>query len=725
MVALVFGLVLACYWPALHGGLVWDDEGHVTRPDLRSWAGLGRIWFEVRATQQYYPVLHSAFWIEHRLWGDATLGYHLMNVLLHASSCCLLALVLQRLLDGQRAQQACAPTGIIDGNTAGRGAGMLRPPMASSYAAAWMAALVFAVHPVCVESVAWISEQKNTLALVFYLLAAWVYLDFDSRRRRRSYGLALLLFLLALGTKSVTATLPAAILVVLWWRNGRLSWRRDVSPLLPWFLLAMAAGLLTVWVEREVIGAEGARFDLSAGQRILLAGRVIWFYLGKLCWPTDLMFIYPHWNVPAAAAGWYGWLGGALAVTLVFWLLRRRTRGPLAGWLFFAGSLFPALGFFNVFPFFYSYVADHFQYLASLGIIVTAASGIAVVLAGAAPWIRAGGRLLYALLVITLAILANRQSRIYRDAETLYRATLASNPDCWMAHNNLALGLANSPAGNAEAMAHFREALRLKPDYAEAHNNLAVELAKSPDRLPEAIAHYEQALRIRPDFAMAQNNLAMELAKLPGRLPEALAHFEEAVRLKPNYVEAHYNLANTLAQLPDRLPEALAQYEEAVRLKPDYAEAHNNLALALAKLPDRLPEALAHYEQALRIQPDLVEAHVNLAHALAKLPGRLPEALAHYERALRLKPEWAEAHVYLAYELAKLPGRLPEALAHFESALRLKPDYVEAHNGLGIVLACQGQLAEAKQQWERALELNPNYEDARRNLDMLKKRQGQ
>ena len=219
---MVFGLVLACYWPALHGGLVWDDEGHVTRPDLRSWAGLGRIWFEVRATQQYYPVLHSAFWIEHRLWGDATLGYHLMNVLLHASSCCLLALVLQRLLDGQRAQQACAPTGIIDGNTAGRGAGMLRPPMASSYAAAWMAALVFAVHPVCVESVAWISEQKNTLALVFYLLAAWVYLDFDSRRRRRSYGLALLLFLLALGTKSVTATLPAAILVVLWWRNGRL-----------------------------------------------------------------------------------------------------------------------------------------------------------------------------------------------------------------------------------------------------------------------------------------------------------------------------------------------------------------------------------------------------------------------------------------------------------------------------------------------------------------------
>jgi protein O-mannosyl-transferase len=739
MVALVFGLVLACYWPALHGGLVWDDDGHVTRPDLRSWAGLGRIWFDVRATQQYYPVLHSSFWIEHRLWGDATLGYHLINVLLHALSCCLLALILQRLLGARRAQppdrlealslsngQACAPTGRIDGNAAGRGAGLLRPPLASSYVgAAWLAALIFAVHPVCVESVAWISEQKNTLALVFYLLAALAYLDFAVRRRRWSYGLALVLFALALGTKSVTATLPVAILVVLWWRNGRLSWQRDVGPLIPWFFLSMAAGLLTVWVERNVIGAEGARFDLSAGQRLLLAGRVIWFYLGKLAWPTDLMFIYPRWNAPAEAAGWYGWLVAASAITVVLWLARRRTRGPLAGWLFFVGSLFPALGFFNVYPFIYSYVADHFQYLASLGIIVSVAVGLAMVLAGAPAWIRTSGRLLCALLVLTLAILSNRQSRMYRDAETLYRETLKRNPACWMAHNNLAFGLATSPAGKAEAMAHYREALRIKPDYAEAHNNLAIELAKLPDRLPEAIEHYQQALRILPSFAEAHNNLALALAELPGRRQEALAHYEQAVQLKPTYAEAHCNLANTLAKQPDRLPEALAHYEEALRLKPDYAEAHNNLALALVRLPGRRPEALAHFEQALRLQPDLVEAHVNLAHELARLPGRRPEALAHFEQALRLQPGRAEVHVYLAYELAQQADRLPEARAHFEEAVRLKPDYVEAHNGLGIVLARQGRLEEARAHWERALELNPDYGDARRNLDLLNGRPAQ
>ena len=364
----------------------------------------------------------------------------------------------------------------------------------------WLAALIFAVHPVCVESVAWISEQKNTLSLVFYLLAGLAYLDFDARRRRWSYGAALGFFILALGTKSVTATLPAALLVVLWWRKGRLSWRRDIVPLAPWFVLAMVSGLFTAWVERKFIGAEGARFDLLAGQRVLLAGRVIWFYLGKLFWPSDLMFIYPHWDVAAAGVGWYGCVGAALAVTAALWLMRGRSRGPLAGWLFFTGSLLPALGFFNVYPFLFSYVADHFQYLASLGIIAAVAWGIVMILARVPPGVRAGGRALCALLVVTLGILANRQSRMYSDGETLYRATLARNPDCWMAHNNLALELARSPAGKAEAIAHFRDALRIRPDYPEAHNNLAVELAKSPGSLPEAIAQYEEALRLQPEL---------------------------------------------------------------------------------------------------------------------------------------------------------------------------------------------------------------------------------
>jgi tetratricopeptide (TPR) repeat protein len=623
--ALVFGLVLACYWPALRGGLVWDDLAHVTRPDLRSLAGLGRIWSDVHSTQQYYPVLHTAFWVEHRLWGDATLGYHLVNVLLHATACCLLAIILRRLWQSA----STSPRGPVG--------------------AEWLAALLFAVHPVCVESVAWISEQKNTLSLVFYLLAGLVYLNFAEGRSWRSYGLSLAFFVLALATKTVTATLPAALLVVLWWRNGRFHWRRDIVPLIPWFVAAVAAGLCTVGIERRLIGAEGAAFDLSAGQRVLLAGRVIWFYLGTLAWPADLTFIYPHWDVPAAGAGWYGWGGGALAVTAGLWLMRKRSRGPLAGWLFFVGSLFPALGFFNVYPFQFSYVADHFQYLASLGIIAIVAAGIAMVLARASPPARAGGWMSGALLIAGLAFLSNLQSRTYRDSEALYRTTLERNPACWM-----------------------------------AQINLAAELVKSPAGVPEALIHYEEALRIRPDNAEAHNNLANELVKLPGRTPEALGHFERALQLNPTFVEAHVNLANALAKLPGRTTEALAEYEQTLRIRPDYAEAHDNLAGLLAKLPGRLPEALAHYAESLRLNPGLAKKHYNLAVALETLPGREAEVLAHYQEALRLNPDYAEAHNNLAVLFARA-GQLEQARRHWETALKLKPGYEDPRKNLELL----------------------------------------
>jgi len=342
--AAIFLAALAAYLPAIRSGLIWDDDAHITKPELRSAAGLGRIWFELGATQQYYPVLHSAFWAEHRLWGDAAPGYHLVNVLLHAASACLLAALLRRLaVPGAR-----------------------------------LAAFVFALHPVCVESVAWISEQKNTLSTAFYLLAALAFLRWRGIGRdsppaepagSRAYWLASGLFLLALLSKSVTATLPAALLVVLWWKQGRLSWKWDIRPLVPWLAMGAAAGYFTAWVERTYIGAQGTSFELTILERCLLAGRVVWFYLGKLLWPQELIFIYPHWQVDAAAGWQYLFLAGIAALAAAFWLLRHRTRGPLAALLLFTGTLFPVLGFFNVYPFIFYYVADHFQYLAMPGAI--------------------------------------------------------------------------------------------------------------------------------------------------------------------------------------------------------------------------------------------------------------------------------------------------------------------------------------------------------------------
>ena len=625
-VALIFGLVLAIYWPALPGSLLWDDIAHVPRPELRTWAGLGRIWTDLHATQQYYPVLFTAFWIEHRLWGDATLGYHLVNVLLHATSCCLLALVLRRLW---AAPTAAGPPGPAAGSVVPAGT-------------EWFAALLFAVHPICVESVAWITEQKNTLSLFFYLLAGFTYLKFAERRRLGWYALASGLLLLALGSKTVTVTLPAALLVVGWWRQGRLFWRRDVLPLIPWFLMSAAAGLLTSWVERKVIGAEGATFDLSFVERVFLAGRVVWFYLGKLVWPAELMFFYPRWDVPAAGAGWIGYLAALAGLTAGLWGIRRRTRGPLAAWLLFVGGLSPVLGFFNVFFFEFSYVNDHFPYLACLSLVATAAAGANLALAETSGWFRLAGRIGCGVILATLAVLAHRQSALYRDNETLLRASLAKNPASWMAHDILGFTLAKALDRHAEATAEYEEALRLNPAYPDAHLGLAVELARLPDRKSEAIAHYEQALQLRPIYAEAHNGLAVELAKLPGRTTEVQAHLAAALAIKPDFAEAHANLADTFVKMAGRQPEAIAHYEEALRLKPNLAWVHCNLAHCLSRIPGHEAEAIAHYGEALRFKPDFPEAHNGLAIVYVQ-QGQLTQARAEWEAALQLDPNYETA----------------------------------------------------------------------------------
>ncbi len=686
--ALIAGLVLGCYWPALHGGMLWDDAAHVTTPELRSWEGLGRIWTDLAATQQFYPVLHSVFWLEHRLWGDATLGYHLANGAQHALAAGLLVCLLRR----------------------------LRVP-----GAAW-AGLIFAVHPVCVESVAWISEQKNTLSLVFYLLAALAYLRFDERRGQAAsgwrYAGATFLFGVALLTKTVTASLPAALLVVAWWQRGKLTWRRDVRPLVPWFVAALAAGVLTAWVERKLIGAEGAPFELTWVQRGLLAGRVVWFYVGKLAWPVELMFIYPRWDAAGATWLWSGWLAAVLAVTAGAWRWRGKSRGPLAAWLLFVGSLFPVLGFFNVFPFLYAYVADHFQYLASLGMI----AGVTATVVTWGGLGSRGGQVAGGLVIVTLAGLSHVQSRMYADVRTLYRTTIAKNPECWMAHNNLGAELLDlsSPAAVAEAAGHFEAALRIKPDHATAHYNLGNALAAMPGRLNDAITHYEEALRLKPNNAEQHNNLGNALVRVPGRINEAIAHYETALRLKPNAPESHNNLGNAFFKIRGREREAAAQYEAVLRLRPDHAVAHNNLGSALENLPGRLDEAIVHYRAAGRAKPDYAEAFYNLGNALMKAEGRTEAAIVAYQEAARIRPDYAEAHNNLGGAWSNVVGRLGDAIAEHEFALRLKPDYAEAHYNLAVaLLRTPGRGREAKAHLEAFLRLWPDKAQAREIVGAL------
>ena len=510
-VALLVTITVAAYLPAMQGDFLWDDSAHVPRPHLRSLSGLARIWFEPSASQQYYPVSNTFYWIQHRLWGDETLGYHLVNVLLHAANACLVLGILRKL------------------NIPG----------------ALLAAAIFAVHPVHVESVAWISEQKNTLSALFYLSAVWLYLDFDTTRQPASYWGSFSLFVLGLLSKSVIASLPAALLLIFWWRRGTLSWRRDWTPLLPFFVVGACAGLFTAWLERTQVGADGGEFDLSFVERFLLASRVPWFYAWKLVWPTNLMFVYPRWTIDATSGEqWiYPIVTFAVLGALVVAAWRWNCRGTLAGVLFFLGTLFPVLGFLNVYPFRFSYVADHFQYLASLGLIVLAAAGLTLTAARMPQQIQPATKVAGALLVGLLAWLTWQQSHIYGDVVTLYRTTLARNPNAWMAHSNLGVELADGMRVD-EAIQHYHEALRLKPDAAEVHFNLANAFV-AKDKRVEAITAYREALRYEPEYPQALGNLGSILAE-QGQLEEAIRLLETAIRVTPYDPGAHDRLGDML-----------------------------------------------------------------------------------------------------------------------------------------------------------------------------------
>lgn len=663
-IALLACATFTAYLPAIRGGFIWDDDAHVTKPALQSWAGLGRIWSDVTATQQYYPILHTAFWIEHRLWGETPLGYHLLNVGLHCIAACLFALVLLRL----------------------------------RVRGAWLAGAIFALHPVHVESVAWITEQKNTWSLVFYLLAALMYLRFDRERGWRSYGLALVFFIFALGCKTVTATLPAALLVLLWWQCGRLSFRRDVIPLLSWFGVGVCAGLFTAMVERKLIGAEGADFELSFVERALLAGRVVWFYAGKLLWPSELTFVYPRWSVSAAAVGQYIFPLALLISLAGLAVWSRRTRAPLTVALLFIGSLFPVLGFFNVYPFIFSFVADHFVYLASLAIIGGAAALLAQRFADVAqPWSWAASLVL----LFTLGALTWRQSRMYTNAETLYRATIDRNPASWLAYNNLGVEL-HATSRDAEAVACYERALALRSDRDDIRNNLGLAFA-SLGRFSEAVAVYEDVLRRRPYSSETHHNLALALAK-SGRAEQALPHFQLATLSAEKHPEIWCDWGFIFDEA-GRFSDAIQCCERAVASGARVDEAQGHWAVALAN-QGNYAEAIDHLRAAVN-GPRADPMQWNNLGKCLQLSGRSEEAIAAYEAALRIRPDQPEVLNNLGIAL-RSAGRTDDAIKRFEAVLKSAPEATGTLYNLALCLRDAGRIEEAKQRLARAQQLDPN-----------------
>ncbi|MCE9557012.1 MAG: tetratricopeptide repeat protein [Planctomycetes bacterium] len=602
--AIVVATLLA-YAPTLHNGFIWDDDGFLTKnPLIHSRNGLQRFWFSTEPPD-YFPLTSSTLWLEWRLWGENATGYHVVNVLLHALS----AILLWRLL------------------------------LAMKIPGAWLAGLVFAVHPVNVESVAWITERKNVLPMVFYLLTLLAYLRFERRGSWGWYATALACSLLGLLAKTSIVTLPLVLLGWAWWERGKIT-GRDLLRAGPFFALSLGLGLVTVWYQKHVaIGSEIVRSDGWAS-RLATAGWAVWFYLYKALLPLNLSFVYPHWEVDPKMP--FAWLPLAALLAVLALLLAFRRRPAARALLFALGyyllMLLPVLGFVDIYFMRYSLVADHWQYFSILGVIVLVCAGWWQWQHMSQPFL---AQAIAALLTLALGILTFQQSRIYANQEVLWNDVLAKNPDCWMAQNNL--GVVLQRAGKTdEAVVRGQKALDLKPDYAEAHDNLALAL---------------QDL---------------------GRHDEALAHCQIAARLKPKDAQVHYNWGNVL-RVARRAEEAVSQYEEALRINPHFVQAHNNLGNTLQDL-GRFNEALSHFQQAARLSPDNAEIQLNWGQTLQHM-GQIAEATRHLQAAIRLNPKNAAAYFNLGVIHAN-QGQFQAAITNFQIALRLSPNFTQARDSL-------------------------------------------
>ena len=605
---LLIVITMVAYGPALVGGFVCDDDVFVKQnPLITEPGGLGKIW-SIHCPLPYFPLTYTSFYLEYRLWGLNPAGYHLINVLLQAASALLLWHILNR----------------------------LRVP------GAWLAAAIFAIHPVQVESVAWISERKNVLMGFFFLLTICAWLPFiDERTARpwRYYVLSLIIFGLALAAKPTACTLPTALLLIVWLKKMPISWQR-IAQIAPYVVMGLGMGLISMWWEHHYHDTEGIPFKIGEAERLLIASRAIWFYLAKLFWPVDLTIEYSRWTVSASDSRAYLWIASTALASALIWSARARTgRGVEVAALYFVTTLGPMLGFIMHGMYKYSFVADHFQYLACIGPIALASAGISELAQ------RLRTRTMYLIfnsaLLITLGILTWNQAKMYATPEAFWETTLKRNPDSLMANGSLGTTALNE-GRSSDAAAYYLRALRTRPNYDSLHYDLG-------------LAYFTQ-----------------------GKWDDAVSQFNMEIDVNSNYTLAYNNLGKALEQ-KGRVVEAISAYNRALAIDPDLAEANDNLGMAFLK-QGKLDEAISYLQKAEKIEPRFTGEERSLGIALAR-KGRWAEAITHLQKALEIDGADAEAADNLAWLLATAPEtafrngmkalELAEQL-HRDSALHLQ-----------------------------------------------------
>jgi len=650
--ALLLLLTLVAYVPAIRSNFIWDDNRHVTEnKNLRDTQGLVNIWTQRGlingGTPQYYPLTHTMYWLEYQAWGAEPLGYHLVNVLLHGISAILVWEILRR----------------------------LKVP------GAWAAAAIWALHPINIESVAWVSEGKNVLAGVCFFGAILAYLEGKGIGEgsgvgvqgsgKKSipplgwFGISLGLFVCALLSKTVACSMPAVMVLILWWKKELKA--KDFAILLPFVVVGLALGLGTAQMEREYVGAVGPEWDqLTWVHRILIAGRALWFYAATLVMPVNQSFIYTRWDV-GAAWQWVFPIGAVVAIGALVLSRKRLGDGPLVAVLYFAGTLVPALGFFNVYPMRYSFVADHFQYLSGLGLIVLAVVVLSKVLRST-PVAAVGTVMLIGALMGATWV---RASAFY-DEITLWQDTVAKNPECWMAHHNLGVALQ-------------KDAI----EYLKANNPEAIAAAQS--EMTEAEKQYKRTLEINPKHEWAHFGLGT-LYMLERRMPEAKAELEKSIPNSPNPSQSYAQLGLLMVETH----------------KFDEAEPYLRKALELEDRP---------LNKNRYIPIHLAETRIALAKIL-EAKNDMPDAEGLYRDALQIKPGNREARLRLGILLGA-GGDIADAAEHFKYILRDHPEDFEAWKYLGNALAMKGDVRFGEMALQQSLKIKPDQKDVLATLELI------
>ncbi len=669
----------------------------------------------------WHPLTWLSHMLDYQLYGLNPGGHHITNLFFHIANSLLLFFVFRK-MTGHFWQSA-------------------------------FLALLFALHPLHVESVAWISERKDVLSAFFWILTMWSYIRYVQHPGIDKYLLVLLFFILGLMSKPMLVTLPFVLLLMDYYPLSRFQKSdggknifqrsivfRVILEKLPFFVLVVISSAITFYAQMHG-GAVKSLEIIPIQTRIANALISYAAYILKMLCPSRLAVLYPH---PGSFPWWQ--IAGAcfLLLSISFLAIRIRKQSPyfITGWLWYLGTLVPVIGLVQVGN---QSMADRYSYIPLIGIFFIISWGIPQFIQR---WRHV--KKILPIIAITISFILMGvtfiQAGYWKNSIILFKHALGITANNFIIHNNLGLVLreqglideairhyedalrirpdfveAHYNLGNAlqeqglidNAIRHYKEALRIKPDFVDAHNNLG-NAFQEQGLIDNAIRHYKEALRIKPDFADAHNNLGFAL-KEKGLIDEAVRQYKEALHIRPDYEKAHYNLGNAL-QEKGLIDESLRHYKEALRIKPDYADAHNNLGLAL-KEKGLIDEAIRHYEEAIHIRPDFEKAHYNLGNALQE-KGLIDDAIRHYKEALRIRPDFEKAHNNLGLAL-KEKGLIDEAIRHYEEALRIRPDFVEAHNNLGIALFYKGDIDGAIERFQHALRINPEYLDAKNNLNLL------